>query len=204
MSCPYPLRQVYVEIPPSPLHTRPHISSTSALKENTPFRLAHGNMQGSTSHKRKLVPSDATPMPSPKKSKTLLEPSAKPRKSGSVHPPKEELPNGWENCHQCGQKRDPSGNFSFGFPLGASERAQTDIVVCTFLCAPPTKKPTRRRCGCKFCKTCLRNRYAEDINAIKSSSPGEPGHFEGEKYTFKYVHSLDSKINAILSLVQVP
>ncbi|CCL99094.1 uncharacterized protein FIBRA_01108 [Fibroporia radiculosa] len=152
-------RQLFVEIPPSPLHSS-RISGTStpsSLKENMP--LQHSRTESSSgaaaakslsSHTRKRKLSDASrkmsgreelTMPQSKKAK--LDASAR----GNTSKPKDtKFPNGFFHCHQCNKKRDPS-----------------DGVQCTFL----TSARSAGRCKAKYCRACLKNRYAQVLEDIK-------------------------------------
>lgn len=131
--------QVYVEIPPSPLHkswtdstSALHVSTVSAnRKENAPLQAnnmfqTQPSTSGSQSRKRKLSESNSTNMvvveiPALKKPKVAPgkkgadKPKATQTKTSAAvprgHPsePSEEYPNGWFYCHQCNKKRDSAG-----------------------------------------------------------------------------------------------
>jgi hypothetical protein len=114
------LRQVYVEIPPSPLHTsartldNAHLGSSSQartvsnhnLKENAPFRHRHDSLSQAnphvslaSSHKRKL--SDMSPSAQPsKKTKADAPEGAEAKATPELL-----------SCHQCNRKREPSGKY---------------------------------------------------------------------------------------------
>lgn len=94
--------QVYVEIPPSPLHNR----LSRALKENTPFI-----------RKRKLSESHNTniPVSVPANKKSKLDPANTMAPISNPNNPNnasDEFPNGYFYCHQCCKKRDYAGPFS--------------------------------------------------------------------------------------------
>ncbi|KAG7446349.1 uncharacterized protein BT62DRAFT_931799 [Guyanagaster necrorhizus] len=72
-------------------------------------------------------------------------------------------------CHQCNKKRDP-----------------IDCLQCT---STQTRagQAASRRCSVKFCRTCLKNRYNEDLDTLKLSdgSVGKEGHTKEASYVFK-------------------
>jgi hypothetical protein len=135
--------QVYVEIPPSPLHRSvsriltsdnmpaQHVSTLSAnRKENAPLRIFQTQFPAtseSLSRKRKLSESDtnaAAPVPSSsgmKKQKLAADKlkATKSTKGGPLIPmtqlpnTSEEFPNGFFYCHQCYKKRDPASEFIY-------------------------------------------------------------------------------------------
>lgn len=127
--------QVYVEIPPSPLHgsrtlsDAPHPQHVSTLsvnrKENAPLRATDMFQTqlkiNSTplSRKRKLSESDANMAIAAIPSSTMKKPKlatgakvAEKHKAGTLVPKiqssniSEEFPNGFFYCHQCSKKRD--------------------------------------------------------------------------------------------------
>lgn len=99
-------KQVYVDIPPSPLHfyttmTR-HVAPvpSTILKENTPLRPSHGNMPQkltSVSSKRKLGDHEASSMAEADAKKTKFMAS--------------DLASEFIYCHQCNKKRDAAGAY---------------------------------------------------------------------------------------------
>ncbi|KAM5540200.1 hypothetical protein V8D89_006019 [Ganoderma adspersum] len=166
--------QVFVEIPPSPLHSaRSTMASRAGLQADmhTPFKTVATNVDNhpspsisSASLKRKspdashdMPKSNDDPQP-PKTKKTKTEnPSKKdaPVKktpkitnaSDAPVTPKSKPSDGTIRCHQCARLVDPSV-----------------IVQCTFT------RPRGGRCPYKYCKACLKNRYQQDIAAIRSQS----------------------------------
>ncbi|KAF5370795.1 hypothetical protein D9758_001868 [Tetrapyrgos nigripes] len=150
------LKQVYVEIPPSPLHLsarmseNTHVASPSlarsnsnhTLKENTLFRHSP-HATHALSHKRRLSDISAPAQPS-KKSKTDTP-------EGAEAQPTPEL----LTCHNCGKKREPSA-----------------IVQCNYP-DHTTKKAGKRSCIAKYCGVCLKKRYQEDIEQIKKRTSGD-------------------------------
>lgn len=125
--------QVFVEIPPSSVHSRhtisrSPISAVRDVKENTPLRPARINNKlimaaqngdtPSSARKRKLVDTEATsddeePLADiAKKPKAVAKakpPPAKKQKKATLsraEEPTEEFPNGYFYCHQCNRKRD--------------------------------------------------------------------------------------------------
>ncbi|EGO25642.1 hypothetical protein SERLADRAFT_448603 [Serpula lacrymans var. lacrymans S7.9] len=186
------LSQVYVEIPPSPLHrsrnasiSAPHVSSVNqSRKENALLPLANSQMthnQPSNSHKkRKRDTEESSDM-------TLVDnsqPIKKSKSSGTKGPtaagesikPKvsDEFPDGYHYCHQCYRKRD-----------------QSAIIRCTF------KVTKEQSCGAKYCKPCLKNRYGLDFDAIKAKgeiakSKERSKHAVGQGHIFKCPRCNDS------------
>jgi len=127
--------QVYVEIPPSPLHKSRSVSTSGALhvsaisankKENTPLRPSNMIQIQTTAfasplnRKRKLSESltnmAAGGVPSSSKKPKLVTDTKdmdKPKPKGSALQVRmatsnatEEFPNGFFYCHQCSKKRD--------------------------------------------------------------------------------------------------
>ncbi|KAK7472637.1 hypothetical protein VKT23_000750 [Stygiomarasmius scandens] len=114
-------KQVYVEIPPSPLHTPPPVTdnthvgpssflartaSHNNLKENTPFRHRHDSISQGNPHVSHTVP----------RKRKLSDMSTHP--SSSSKKPKSEAPESQESsdlvyCHQCGKKREASSKSLF-------------------------------------------------------------------------------------------
>ncbi|KDR75076.1 hypothetical protein GALMADRAFT_156959 [Galerina marginata CBS 339.88] len=179
------LNKAYVQVPASPLSltsyralgTPNHVASSSRLKENTPLRAAQlAMMQHASSSsaflKRKLSDREPSSLifdgvnPSAKKSKlstgatigALMPTQIKPLlPAGNASP---EFPNGFAYCHQCNKKRDI-----------------TATVRCTVVEKYQTtkdKNTKERLCANKYCKSCLKNRYNEDIETLKSEVPGSP------------------------------
>ncbi|KIJ61330.1 hypothetical protein HYDPIDRAFT_189618 [Hydnomerulius pinastri MD-312] len=176
------LSQVYVEIPQSPLHKSrnvskhsPHVSTTTASrKENALLHASSSQMitntiSASSPHKRKLdvdTTAEMSDQPSTKKHKAPQpKPSGKPEIKKLANA-SEEYPNGFVYCHQCNRKRDVE-----------------DAIHCTI------KDLKGRRCGAKYCKPCLKNRYGlllEDILAEgEDEETKQNEHVHGEGYNFK-------------------
>ncbi|PIL35898.1 hypothetical protein GSI_01558 [Ganoderma sinense ZZ0214-1] len=185
--------QVFVEIPPSPLHSaKSAMVNRAGLQVSTPFKTVATNVDNlpspstaSASLKRKspdashdMPKSNDDPQP-PKAKKTKAEnPSTKdaPVKkttkttnaSDGPTTPKSKPSDGTLRCHQCARLVDPSA-----------------IAQCTFT------RPKGERCTLKYCKACLRNRYQQDIADVKSQSPeGCPDevkakHASGTEYIFQ-------------------
>lgn len=199
-SAPTPRRrlQVYVEIPPSPLtmhmrrnkpttDDRPAAGSTvhvhgTSLKENAPLT-ASSSTSTLNSNKRKLSDCDlamsmaAVETKKPKLAAKILDPNAK--KTDKVPA---DFPNGFFYCHQCAKKRDVSGGCFTSLPVCVSYTLPV-ALQCTL-------KDTKGRCKVKYCKPCLKNRYGEDVDAIKitgENSDHQTGHVRGAGYFFKSV-----------------
>ncbi|KDQ57441.1 hypothetical protein JAAARDRAFT_193771 [Jaapia argillacea MUCL 33604] len=183
--------QLYVDIPPSPLHRTPSLRSlhVSGHKENAPG----DNSMSSSPNKRKLSnrdtadshsDADATASAPPKAKKQKLTKSAS---MTSMKPPKkavsttsaalkikpsnanEEYPDGYFYCHQCAKKRDNSVGLQCTFATDASNKVHD------------------ARCRAKYCKSCLKNRYGEESDDIRAAGEtGKPrGHIKGLGYIFK-------------------
>ncbi|KAH7888731.1 hypothetical protein F5I97DRAFT_1803661 [Phlebopus sp. FC_14] len=175
------LSQVYVEIPPSPLHRSraaskhsPHVPTTTASrKENallypSPSQMSTVPALSSSSHKRSLDRSaEVADQPVTKKSKSNKSAASGIPQDKKLAGPSEEFPSGFAYCHQCNKKRD---------------RAVS--IYCT------VKDTKGRRCGAKYCKPCLKNRYGlvlEDIlgNSEEQQQLMQSDHVQGQGYIFK-------------------
>lgn len=135
--------QVYVEIPPSPLHKSRIVSGTSPLhvythssnrKENAPLQsgsMVQASVASSPNRKRKLSESHTNmagtegTASSVKKAKVSIngkgvdKPKTTKAKTGTQNQPQqvsEEFPNGWFYCHQCNKKRDLGRKHSSRLP----------------------------------------------------------------------------------------
>jgi hypothetical protein len=158
-------------------------------KENTPLTTTTTSSAFSNSNKRKLSDRDLA--------MTTLNLKAKKSKmdatgDGPSHPMVSEatdtnleFPNGPFYCHQCGRKRDlsrelhvvPSNHLITLFVVG---------IQCTF-------GDSKNRCKVKFCRSCLKNRYGQNMDQIKATgerinADRRNGHIEGEGYFFKYMN----------------
>lgn len=99
-------------------------------------------------------------------------------------------PNGFLYCHQCARKYDVAGIF---LPAPCHHVLMLSLyqvsVQCTMKIISISKDGTtkERRCGGKFCGRCLKSRYGENIDEIKSmeNRKQERGHVESTTYTFK-------------------
>lgn len=189
-------------------NTTPHVHAasvaTSGLKENTPLPLTHDSMinTGSIFRKRKLserdVPSSTLGLVvNTKKQKlTKIDVQDRPPAQTSVPTPypnnnfSSEYPNGFLYCHQCARKYDVAGIF---LPTPCHHVLMFSLyqvsVQCTMKITSMIKDGTikERRCGGKFCGKCLKSRYGENIDEIKSmkNRKQEHGHVESTTYTFK-------------------
>ncbi|KAI1795662.1 hypothetical protein LXA43DRAFT_1167161 [Ganoderma leucocontextum] len=184
--------QVFVEIPPSPLHSTKSAIAIRGLQANAPFKTVATNMDNhpspstsSASLKRKspdashdMPESNDDPQP-PKVKKTKTENSSKKDAAVKKTPKstnasdglaisKSKPGDGTLRCHQCARLFDSSA-----------------IAQCTF------NRPSGERCTFKYCKACLKNRYQQDIIAIKSHSPEgcsddvKVKHATGTEYIFQ-------------------
>ncbi|PBK91410.1 hypothetical protein ARMGADRAFT_994204 [Armillaria gallica] len=72
-------------------------------------------------------------------------------------------------CHQCNRKRDPA-----------------DCLQCTAM-QTRSGQVIPRRCAVKFCRSCLKNRYDENLDTLKLSAGlvGEEGHIKEAGYVFR-------------------
>lgn len=127
--------QVYVEIPPSPLHKTRIVSGSSLLthtqssnrKENVSLQSssliqAQDSTAASPNRKRKLsescinmnIASVESTASFVKKAKVIHKPITNKAKTGTQKPQQtsEEFPNGWFYCHQCNKKRDSGCEYA--------------------------------------------------------------------------------------------
>ncbi|KAL5484901.1 hypothetical protein ACEPAI_7543 [Sanghuangporus weigelae] len=152
---------VFVEMPRSPSNSttpkskRPSgFSSSSSMRRKSqvfveipPSQTAISRLKGTPASPMKASPLSTKAFnmnklaESPNKKRKLSD-VAKPLKLWQEAGENDRYPNGLFSCHQCGRKKDLS--------LGAQ---------CTVL--------FRSRCKSVYCKSCLRNRYGLDIEAIK-------------------------------------
>ncbi|VDC04147.1 unnamed protein product, partial [Peniophora sp. CBMAI 1063] len=147
--------QVYVNIPPSPYRrdSRGGVPKTPS-DENMPED-ANSNLNDKpTSIKRKRDNGDGGGQ-EPKKKRAKVDgekggevKGGKDTKDGDGN---EQYPNGYFHCHQCVQKRDTS-----------------EGLQCTYRSATGAQG---RRCKLKYCRTCLKNRYGLDIDALRARHP---------------------------------
>jgi hypothetical protein len=174
-------RRVFVDVPLSP-YPLPRYSSLSH-KENAPLTPTPNLLH----RKRKLSDPDASSLASPKKQKL-----ASGKTNFQLAPTSADFPNGFMYCHQCSRKRDISGTCIQlrVYNPRIAQTAPPAAVHCTVKETIISKDKTTKeqRCAVKFCKSCLKNRYGEDLDSIKSQkSPGKKGHVNTENYTFKSV-----------------
>ncbi|KAF8972987.1 hypothetical protein BDZ97DRAFT_1752045 [Flammula alnicola] len=164
------------------LGTPTHVAGSSSLKENTPLRPCQltMNQHGSSSASLKRKLSDREPpalvlegvIISTKKSRlsTGAITPLKAKQIESTMPPHntfDEFSNEFTYCHQCNKKRDVN-----------------DTLRCTvveYYSTMKDKNIKERLCTNKYCKSCLKNRYEEDIDALKSQLRGK----NGATYGFK-------------------
>ncbi|RDB25135.1 hypothetical protein Hypma_007645 [Hypsizygus marmoreus] len=176
-------QQVYVAVPLSPYPLSRHQSinkaapvhvPTGKLKENAPLKLSHVAMDLTPQDIRKRKISERDNIDS----KDVLAPKGKKQRLAnaalSATAPASnacpEFPNGYVYCHQCYKKRNAS-----------------ECIHCTFQCQAKGRAQLEGRCIINFCKSCLKNRYGEDVDVIKSGRAGkkEKGHVEKAGYIFK-------------------
>ena len=136
------LKQVYVEIPPSPLH-RNSPSFSKLLPQNMPLSPTRSNMPVAPTHKRKL--SNAT-QPVSKKQKVDVG-SQKENSSNNIT--KEQSGPTAFYCHQCSKKRDASGMrfHQLMYRNVTFDLIYTDILFCTFSQASGKGKGKGREIG---------------------------------------------------------
>ncbi|KAJ6586874.1 hypothetical protein DFH09DRAFT_1307976 [Mycena vulgaris] len=159
---------VCVDIPPSPYCTRvSSVSLATTRKENEPLRVSAMQSTTSSSLKRKLSYSEV-PHQLPV---AILK---KPKLADAVTPAGSDGPtNSYIYCHQCGKKRD-----------------KEDSAHCTYvevLSAANDRPKKTRYCHNKYCKSCLKNRYSEDIDMIKANKPANPAqNSQTDRETYNY------------------
>jgi hypothetical protein len=187
---------VYVEVPPSPYTISRVGSFSTTLKENEPWRISHSTMEESaaaSSLKRKLSYTEAPiqfPVAVMKKPKLVSDPVIP---TGSGVPA-----SGYIYCHQCGKKRDKEGSLVLRAFLSFFLMNSLDSVRCSFIEVYSVGKdrPAKtRRCHNKYCKSCLKNRYNEDINTIKANNATNPvqNGLIDETYDYKCVATGDCR-----------
>ncbi|KAF8871260.1 hypothetical protein CPB84DRAFT_1830164 [Gymnopilus junonius] len=177
------VNKAYVLVPPSPLNlssyrplrTPVHVAGGSKLKENMPLRPSQLAMSqqaaSSPSLKRKLSERDVSTLvfdrvnPVPKRSKLS---TAIPLKNTHIVQPTApaenacpEFPNGFAYCHQCNKKRDLAATIHC---TSVGKQRQTK-----------DKNVKGRLCPNKYCKSCLKNRYDEDFEILKSEAHDTSG-----------------------------
>ncbi|KZT29207.1 hypothetical protein NEOLEDRAFT_1175504 [Neolentinus lepideus HHB14362 ss-1] len=191
--------QAFVEIPPSPLHTfstapsKAFVSTPSSRHKENTFVSVDADMAESVTRtsprKRKLSTISSTnntvaaltnraSQPTPKKAKvtpSVGRPVVKPKKTVTTKTAlkpqpsnaNEEFPDGFFYCHQCNKKRDNSL-----------------AIQCTFYSGDNSR---HARCRAKYCKICLKNRYGDDFDEIKSRGENSrpKGHVKGSGYIFQ-------------------
>ncbi|TFY76839.1 hypothetical protein EWM64_g7172 [Hericium alpestre] len=184
-------RTVYVEIPPSSYRSDatpqsssrhssdPHVQPHDKRKETAPLRahnedtMPSANAPAKAKVKRKRSQRDVghenmAGVNGNVKKQKVPEDDTDIVVSEKLPNANEEFPNGFFYCHQCAKKRDA-----------------TDGLHCTF----KTGEAHLSRCKQKYCKQCLKNRYGEDVDAIKergvnSKSKDAANHVKG-LYLFK-------------------
>ncbi|KAI0268872.1 hypothetical protein BC834DRAFT_1031828, partial [Gloeopeniophorella convolvens] len=149
--------------PPTPLRAH-NMPSTSAFSNSIKRKRSEANL----SDAEQRAPETKTKRPRLSASRAKAQKTKKANEVPSNATP--DFPNGFFYCHQCNKKRD---NL-----VG---------LYCTF----KTKTGgTLARCKAKYCRPCLKNRYGQDLDAIKgrgvSLQPKEiVGHDKTQGYIFK-------------------
>ncbi|KAJ4476905.1 hypothetical protein C8J55DRAFT_516079 [Lentinula edodes] len=161
-------KQVYVEIPPSPLHTSRRLSIPSV-----PSRLFSSNVnhhKGNTSVQHSISKHAAIPSRKRKDGSSSLQlPIKKPRIEHM-----KEVGRGVETellirCHDCRAKRHP-----------------LEIIQCTSLYQISYKLPVTRHCKTNYCRNCLKNKYNEDLDRVSFAASAHKENGEtGNAYMFK-------------------
>ncbi|GBE81141.1 hypothetical protein SCP_0308670 [Sparassis crispa] len=191
-------RQVYVDIPPSPLHSstrsaRLEHASESSLKENAPLQptplpsdssLTSLSSINSRPNKRKL--SDASRQISGRE-ELIVSNSKKPRVVTQATPKSDNVHASIQDQGKAAQKvkvatlsldyPDETDDELFYCHQCNKKRVVTHIIQCT-----AKKQPLKlhsQRCGAKYCRACLLNRYALELDDIKKA--GEIGLSKNEK-----------------------
>jgi hypothetical protein len=195
------LNKAFVQVPASPqtlssyraFATPAHVAASSKLKENTPLRPLQLGMNqqptGPTSLKRKLSDRDSSslifdgvviPFKKPKLSFTMNETTSSAKEIQPALLSDKGCPNflnGFVYCHQCNKKRDMLGMFIVIPKIIINLHTSiADVIRCTVVEKYHTMKDKNikeRTCGTKYCRFCLKNRYEEDIEVLKSLRNGE-------------------------------
>ncbi|KAI0630129.1 hypothetical protein C8Q77DRAFT_243894 [Trametes polyzona] len=177
---------VFVEIPPSPLTSAKSSSANPrAQQENTPLKSVAMNVDPVDTSptrpnklKRKSMDAPQTEQTAdarpPKSKKPKTEARARPEDSMAAGEKKEKGQRRKSDsiadtvyCHQCARRYDPSA-----------------VVQCTYL-------RSGKQCVLKYCKACMRNRYQQDADDVRSRSPTESAvetrakHAAGVQYLFQ-------------------
>jgi len=184
MSRPRLKQRLFVDVPPSLFPLSRYVPLSR--KENAP-------LQTLLSRKRKL--SDPDPSPSTKKQKLVAgTPSSIPAPLVSASNASADFPNGFIYCHQCSRKRDISGvctNKRVSHLL-VNHPVYLAAIHCTVretIISKDKSTTKEQRCKVKFCRSCLKNRYSEDLDVIiaRKSTGKDKGHVNTEAYIFKSV-----------------
>ncbi|KAM6502140.1 hypothetical protein JOM56_002117 [Amanita muscaria] len=172
------LTRAYVEIPPSPhdLSKYQPLSSSSLnrvkrvpAKENALISPSSRDTPAAHATLKRKVCNDGTQLGTSSVKKARRD-NGKVLKHSLSDTGVDGFPSGFVYCHQCSQRRDPLAS-----------------VQCTNI-TPGNKTNVKARCTTKYCKSCLKNRYGEDLSQIKIgafSSSEATGHGENPGYNFK-------------------
>ncbi|KAJ7188324.1 hypothetical protein C8R46DRAFT_17418 [Mycena filopes] len=159
---------VYVDVPLPPYSINRSSSPATTRKENEPWRVSIMDHAAATSFlKRKLDYSDQQPnqffMKKPKLASDFV----------MTIPTAPEPPTSYIYCHQCAKKRDKEDSAHCSY-----------VEVYSVASDRPAKT---RRCHNKYCKSCLKNRYNEDIDVIKANTATNDVQSDhlGEPYEYK-------------------
>ncbi|KAF8829022.1 hypothetical protein HHX47_DHR3000885 [Lentinula edodes] len=166
-------KQVYVEIPPSPLHTSRRLSIPSV-----PSRLFSSNVnrhKGNTPVQHSISKHAAIPSQKRKGGSSSLQlPIKKPRiehMNESKAPP---------------IRRVRYNNLNIELK-SSSWYLIVEIIQCTSLYQIPYKIPVTRRCRTNYCRNCLKNKYNEDFHRVSSAASAQKENGEtGNAYMFKF------------------
>lgn len=189
-------KQVYVDIPPSPLHSshkdprtfhKTPLSTSAQLKENTPLRRSNASISPMEplSHKRKLSGASASSpevvraMPTVKKQKLVTatgsSAKSKPGQSSGVQETNSEYPSGFFYCHQCSKKRDALGissRFRLRFNTSQATRCiQSVSSARSRRLSQPGKVRLRRKSAVELGSASLVSRTAMARTSKKSRLP---------------------------------
>ncbi|KAJ3811480.1 hypothetical protein F5876DRAFT_64749 [Lentinula aff. lateritia] len=154
-------KQVYVEIPPSPLHTSRRLSISSV-----PSRLFSSNVnhhKGNTPVQHSVSKHGAIPSRKRKDGSSSLQlPIKKPR---------------IEHMNEVG----------LGTGTELLIRCHDYLIQCTSLYQISYKIPVTRHCTTNYCRNCLKNKYNEDFDRVSfAASAQKENGAAGNAYMFKH------------------
>lgn len=143
-------------------------SKKRKMSEDTKDDIYQDDHGGTKSKKPKLSSPASQPAGKAKASAKAKTQDVKEKQAANEDPSADEYPNGFFYCHQCTRKRDTSCEYPQESSRDAysSKWIATDGIHCTY--KREKNKSQTERCRLKYCIACLKNRYQEDFDSIKS------------------------------------